>query len=449
MTIDPDGAMHDWVDLPAGWSLIRIPTQEAVLAVGIRGYQELLVDVCRRERPEVLVTHPPYDYLDEPTAARIRDAGTRLVGYAFDDEIFAGVYPPETRAALGRMYDRYVITSEVRWATRPLDALPARAAEHDVALVGRAYPRRVARVEKLRAAGFSVVTRGAGWPEGPVSRAGLIEAYAAARVVLTTAGWESRAVPMVKHRLLDTAMLGAFQLAEDAPDLRAYFPAEEVPSYRTDDELIDELRAALAAPAARERACHASRARALAEHTWTRRFPELVDGLALRGEEAPAERSLLLDQLLLALATRAEADGRIAAAGALFAEVLARVPDEPTAAAGVGRCRRDLGDLEGALAPLRLASASAAPTCLAAVDAAVTPGTSGTGLGRLARFPPATEPLAYLVAALIQLGRIEEADATLAGIDTPALAHAVAATLAGNPGLDPRIAARLDELARR
>src|SRR5947209_7936453 len=97
MTIDPDGAMHDWVDLPPGWSLVRVPTQEAVHLLGIGGYQELLCDLCARERPDVLVTHPPYDWLSPSVAERVRAAGTRLCGYAFDDPIFAHHYGPQAR----------------------------------------------------------------------------------------------------------------------------------------------------------------------------------------------------------------------------------------------------------------------------------------------------------------------------------------------------------------
>ena len=114
--------------------------------------------MCARERPDVLVTHPPYDYLDIAVAERLRASGTRIVGYAFDDEIFAGNYGAETRAALGRIYDRYVTTREVPWATAPLPPL-AEGSEgsepkYDVALVGRAYARRVELVDALRAAGL-------------------------------------------------------------------------------------------------------------------------------------------------------------------------------------------------------------------------------------------------------------------------------------------------------
>src|SRR5262249_25140735 len=126
-------------------------------------------------------------------------------------------------------------------------------------------------------------TRGLGWPEGLVTRAQMLDLYSRARVVLTTADWESHAVPMVKHRLLDTAMLGAFQIAQEAPDLRGYFDEHQVPSFAGSDELIAKVKPLLAEDC-RPRA-RAARERSIREHTWTRRFPELVSGLDLKTEK--------------------------------------------------------------------------------------------------------------------------------------------------------------------
>lgn len=437
MTIDPDGAMHDWVDLPPGWAMTRVPTQEAVHLLGIGGYQELLCDLAERERPDVLVTHPPYDYLGPKVGERLRAAGTRVCGWAFDDEIFAGAYGPGVRAALGRTYDRYATTREVRWATAPLPPLPSLPTEHDVVLVGRAYERRTRLVEALRAAGLGVVTRGLGWPEGYVSRQGMLALYARAAIVLTTADWESHAVPMVKHRLLDTAALGAFQVAQAAPDLRAYFSDEEVPSFGDAEELVLRAREALADPERRRRSAQAARARALAEHTFATRFGELISPLDLGPERAPrAERSLAFDQLLLALATRAEADRRYGAAAALYQERLGRDPDDATAAAGLGRCLRDLGEAEAALPWLRRAAAAAAPPCAGALHATIPSFGVGTGLGRLGLLPPAAEPLSFLLATLVELGRTTEAAAEFAAVSDPVLARVVAATLSFDDALD-------------
>ena len=34
MTVDPDGAMDDWVDLPPPWRLLPLPSQELVPLLG-------------------------------------------------------------------------------------------------------------------------------------------------------------------------------------------------------------------------------------------------------------------------------------------------------------------------------------------------------------------------------------------------------------------------------
>jgi len=415
-----------------------------VVALGPRGYGEMVVDVCERERPHVFVAHPPYDHLTVAVADRMRAAGTRVVAYAFDDEIFAPFYPPETLAELARLYDRYVTVREVRWAQKPMPAIPNVHQDIDVALVGRAYPRRRELVKALQAAGIRVNVRGAGWEGGPVSRADMLSLYARAAVVVTTADWEDVPVPMVKHRLLDTAMLGAFQIAQDAPDLRGYFPEGEVPAYGSTDELIVRIRGWLPRVEDRRRAAAAARGRALAEHTWARRFPQLIEGVAIREPDAPAERSLALDTTLRALASRAEGDGRIAAAAALWREVIARDPVDAAAAAGVGRCLRDLGDGAGAVPWLRRAMAAAGPAA-DALQAGFPRAGVGTGLGRLSRCPPAAEPLAFLIAVLVELGRIDEACAELDRTPPGPLALALAATLRGDD-IPPAVATRLEKM---
>ncbi|MDY0059158.1 MAG: glycosyltransferase, partial [Myxococcota bacterium] len=328
----------------------------------------------------------------------------------------------------------------------------------DVVLVGRRTSGRALLVERLRDAGLRVATGGLGWPEGLLSRPEMLARYAQAAVVLTTADWEGHPVPMVKHRLLDTAMLGCFQVAQEAPDLRRYFPATEVPAYDSPEELLAQVRRALADPAARLAAADAARRRALAEHTWQVRWPSLFAGLGVAAppppgaapeatrEASPGGRSRLFDQALLALASRAEADGRPGAAAALAGELLLRDPGQPTAAAIRGRCLRDLGDPAGALPLLEQAAAAAAAPGAAALFVQLSPQGVGCGLGRFGLWPPAAEPTVFLLAALLQLGRHDEALARIAGLSPGPLAEAVATVL--DPGDAPELAPVREALAR-
>lgn len=450
MTMDPDGAMADWVDPPDGWTIERVPA-ELVELIGPDAYGELLADYCAVERPDLLVLHPPYDHLTARAARAIREAGTRLVAYAFDEPIVARRRAPGGAERVRALYDRFVTTDEVPWATAPAPPIARAPIVHDAALVGRAYARRIALVASLREAGLDVAVRGAGWPcelgAGYASRDELRALYAESAAVITTSDWEDEPVRMVKHRLVDTAMLGAFQVAEAAPDLRRYFTDEEVPSYVDARELAELLRAARADGDGCRARASAAREHALAEHTWRVRFPLLIEGLALPGERpAPAERSKLFDQALSALGSVAERDGKLGAARAIYQERLSRGFDA-SASAGLGRALRALGDPEAALPHLEAAARSEPPVSSASLDLALPLAGYGKGLAAGA-LPPAVDPLAHRVAALMELGREAEAAQSIDAIADPLLARAVAQAIALDDALDaPALRAALARAA--
>ncbi len=443
MTIDPDGAMDDWIDLPPGWTLQPIPTQEIIHLVGVDGYQSLLLDVVEQERPAILLTHPPYDYVTQATARALSSLGTRLVGYAFDDDIFALQQSP-ARAFCERIYDRYVTTHEVRWATRPLPLVARRPPEHDLVLVGRAYPRRVALVEALRQRGHRVTTRGLGWPDGFVDRAGMLALYGSARIVLTTADWEDCDVRMVKHRVLDTATLGVFQIVERSADLAQYFGTEEIVAYDDLDELCVAIDRWLPDEAGRHEIAARARMRCHEEHTWQTRWPELVNGLEVVAQPRPGQ-SRLLDQSYATLAARAETDQRWPAAHALWSALLARQPGSTTATAGVGRSLLGLGRPNEAIAPLVRALSS--PLVAASfLSAEVASHGLGAAMGHHGLWPPTAESAALLVAAFVEGGHERAAVEFLANLTDPALRRRLA-TVLQIPDASPALAAALARLA--
>lgn len=438
MTIDPDGAMHDWIDLPEGWSLTPIPTQEIIHLVGVEGYQALLVDIAERERPAVMLTHPPYDYVTAAAAERIRATGTKLIAYAFDDDIFA-MQQNSARDFAETIYDRYATTRQVRWATRPIPPAPRTdPPQHDIVLVGRAYPRRVALVETLRSLGFSVTTRGLDWPEGWIDRAGMIELYGAAKIVITTSDWEDCDVRMVKHRVLDTALLGAFQMIERSGDLAAYFAEDEVVSYGDVDELVSLLREWLPENWKCRAYAERARARVIAQHGWTLRWTQLTDGLALSAVKQPGY-SALLDQSYTTLAARAEIDHRWYAAHALWTQLAQRQPNSSTAWAGIGRCLLATKRSREAIEPL-LRSLQAPAITASYLSAQVSSHGVGTAMGHYGLWPPTAEAAALLIAAYQEAGDETGAVLFLEKITDPALRRRLATVLqapgAGAPLLD-------------
>lgn len=394
-TVDPDGAMYRWLSptLEAlGWSVWRLPTQELTPHLGVAAYRALVREAARCLRPQLVFVHPPYDHLDVATATALRRGGAQIVGFAFDEGLF---WPARDRSGrlggwldgLPARYDLYAVTDAelaarvaarhpglghaTRFATSlepfaeraTLSAELADEVGRACVFVGRAYPKRARLAGALAEAGLPVRVYGAGWDD-PATRAllpdtiprhGLVPRevmnaiYEAAGVVVTTGDWEDVAVPMVKYRLLEVAMARGFQIAQAAPDLRAYFPADEVPSFGGPDDLVAEARAALADPAGRARRAAAANARAREEHAWTRRLDELVAALPrpLRPDAHAPEPCPALVQGWAQLAHDAEWRGRPRAARELFRGALAltTATDQAVdALAGLARAHYQLGD---------------------------------------------------------------------------------------------------------
>ena len=88
---------------------------------------------------------------------------------------------------------------------------------------------------------------------------------------------------------------------------------------------------------------------------------------------------------------------------------------------------------------MKRAAAAESPPCAAALHVTLGSFGVGTGMGRLCSFPPANEPMVYLLALLLELGRIAEACAVLDSLTDPVLARAIAATLevGENPLYEP------------
>ena len=447
-TMDPDGALAGWCspELAArGFSVRVFPVQEAIHALGPDGVRAAFMAVAREFGPDVVLVHPPYDFLDRKTIARLQtELGAKVVAFAFDEPLFAVARGPLARGAprspatgslvyksfceTARAFDRYATTDRasaerlaadgVRAAWVPLAASPiplatradvAAPAGHAV-LVGRAYPRRVALVEAVRAAGIPVAVFGAGWPGHGVLRGPAMHAMlASADAVVTTADWEDVAVPMVKARLLEAAFLGARQVVQAAPDLAAYLTTpEECLVWEDTAGLVAALRETLADPAAARQRAEKARARALAEHRWGTRWDQLTEGLVLdAGSTGGASRAGndAWCQLVAALAHAAERDGRARLAAAFFRAWYDTAPNATAAAglervggadagadAGVAATPTDAGTADGLYA--RVGAAHGAPR----------------GLGAAGYLDPAPERAAWAFAATPDLTRLSACD---------------------------------------
>jgi len=161
---------------------------------------------------------------------------------------------------------------------RPMPELPK---AYDVSFIGGRYGIRERIVRSLRRAGVRVSAWGTGWEGGRIDVPGMARVFAQSRVVLGvgTIG-HCRDFHALKLRDFDAPMSGSCYLTHDNPDLASlYEVGTELVTYRTVDDCVAQARALLANPVRAESIGAAGRARALRDHTWTRRFADLFDRL--------------------------------------------------------------------------------------------------------------------------------------------------------------------------
>ncbi len=149
---------------------------------------------------------------------------------------------------------------------------------HDVCFVGGRYGVRERIVNSLRRAGICVSTYGNGWEEGRISTNDVPRLFAQSKIVLGvgTIG-HCDDFYALKLRDFDAPMSGSCYLTHDNRDLRElYDVGTEITVYSTVDDCVEQVNSLLADDARRESIAVAGRARATRDHTWDRRFSELL-----------------------------------------------------------------------------------------------------------------------------------------------------------------------------
>ncbi len=149
---------------------------------------------------------------------------------------------------------------------------------------------RVEVVEAVARSGVDLAIFGRGWeslPSGyaakdclrgqtllPASR--VAAAYRASKIVLNV--HHPQIVDGCNMRTFEAAACGAFQLVDERPSLYELFdPPNDLVIYSDTNELVELVRYYSDHPKERRRAAQKSRRRVLEEHTYTKRFAEMID----------------------------------------------------------------------------------------------------------------------------------------------------------------------------
>jgi len=444
----PDDSMYDWIvpDLVAfGYHIQRFHPERDVHYLGLEAYHRLLIARIVATQPDFLFLHPPYDYLTTAVAEQIKSLGTRLIGFAYDDEIFLPFYTDPYQNAgqllrqLAGRFDLYGSTSSrtiqlmqesgctnahyVRWASST-GGYPEVASlkKYPVTLIGTAYPRRLALVRYLVAQGVPIRVWGNGWEHYPdvqpiaggrVSTEQMRWIYAQSAIVLAPADWEHNQCLMVKLRTLEIALCGAFQLMENCLDLADYYTPEEIEVYGDWEELVSMIDFYIHNPDEREAIAQAGYERTRKEHTWRTRWPELLALLPAPASPRPLDLHSLTQATLHAAdyaeAVAQESCGQPYMAFCAYQKVLSFYPQDYLAHLGSGRCALAAGRWAEAEQQLRLALEAAPRVLDPELHSSITISSYFTkmpGFKGLEALPPAFAPLKYLMALQLHQGDI-------------------------------------------
>lgn len=159
---------------------------------------------------------------------------------------------------------------------------------YPVTFVGENYGPRARFIRKLQDAGVPVQCWGKGWPNGFLPMAELPEVFRRSLIVLGM-GWVGHMdrVTCLKGRDFDAPASGALYLTSFDFELAQQFHVgRELACYANEIDAVEQIRYFLGNPDEAVRMGQAGRRRALAEHTWSHRFADLLRWMGIVEDDA-------------------------------------------------------------------------------------------------------------------------------------------------------------------
>lgn len=280
-----------------GCEVIEGRTDAIAKRIGASRVTDALQEMAFRHEVDMLFAVPFRNELDPTGLANIRDkTKTPIVMWFSDDHWrFDGhtvrfldcisVAVTTSRVALAKYaaakFDR-VIKSQ--WGVnhrvyRPLNLPPV----WDMSFIGQPHSDRREYVQRLRSAGFSVATRGFGWPEGRASLSEAVILANTSKICLNFSNSSHGSQNQVKGRDFELPAMRRAVLTAQSDELSEYYSSDEVVTYSSFDDLREKASELLRNDAYRERLAYAGFQRTLRDHTYEVRLGSLLSEIIDRG----------------------------------------------------------------------------------------------------------------------------------------------------------------------
>ena len=144
---------------------------------------------------------------------------------------------------------------------------------------GRCYGRREEFVETLKKQGMQIKTFGQGWNNSErISQADLIKIYNQSKIVLNISFSSKGDKIQIKGRDFEVPGCGSLLITKDSEEISRYFiPNKEIVVYEDVNDAVSKIKYYLKNGAERERIAKNGYERALKDHTYEKRFLNILN----------------------------------------------------------------------------------------------------------------------------------------------------------------------------
>ncbi len=303
---------------------------DQILETGKKKFNEELLGIVRREKPDLLFAFMYTDELDPAVLKEIKEkTTTKSVAWFADDYWrfwnYSKYWPP---------YFTYVVTTYSKavewykkaghenvllsqWACNTALYKPTEVKKDiDVSFIGQRKSGRVTVIDALRAAGINVQCFGFGWPDGKASHEEMLNIFGRSKICLNLTDrkslWDPSTIgrlffkksihrvvpdfhfidnlraylhfpiPHTHARPFELAGCGAFVISGVSEDIGNYYTEnKEMVFYKDAAELAEKIKYYLAHDAERAAIARAGLERTIREHTYEKRFSEIFSKIGV------------------------------------------------------------------------------------------------------------------------------------------------------------------------